>query len=70
MGLPEVVGGGAMKINVELEELMEFCRITGKPPHELLGITEENFKKWLDEHEVNQKPLLQVSIPSFEVEEK
>lgn len=54
-------------INVELEELMEYCRITGESPHKLLGITEENFKKWLDEHEKKQKPLLQISVPNFEV---
>lgn len=53
-------------INVELEELMEYCRITGESPHKLLGITEENFKKWLDKHEKGQKSLLQVLVPSFE----
>lgn len=54
-------------INVELEELLEYSRITGQPAHELLGMTEEKFKEWLDEHEKNQKPLLRVSVPSFEV---
>ena len=52
-----------------LDEVVEFSRITGKPVHELLGITKEQFKEWLDKRESERKPM-RVVYPSFEEEEK
>lgn len=48
----------------QLGVVIEEQRGTGL--YRVLLMGEENFKKWLDEHEKNQKPLLQVLIPSFE----
>ena len=52
-----------------LDEVVEFSRITGKPVHELLGITKEQLKEWLDKRESERKPM-RVVYPSFELEEK
>lgn len=52
-----------------LDEVVEFSRITGKPVHELLGITKEQLKEWLDKRESERNPM-RVVFPSFEVEEK
>lgn len=52
-----------------LDEVVEFSMITGKPVHELLGITKEQLEEWLDKRESERKPM-RVVIPSFEVEEK
>lgn len=53
---------------VQLEEVIEFSRITGTPAHELLGISEEKLKEFMEKHEAGSKPLVRVRIPSFEVE--
>jgi hypothetical protein len=52
-----------------LDEVIEFSGITGKPVHELLGITKEQFKEWLDKRESERKPM-RVVFPSFEVGEE
>ena len=53
---------------VQLEEVIEFSRITGTPVHELLGISEEKLKEFVEKHEAGRKPMVKVMIPSFEVE--
>ncbi len=52
-----------------LDEVVEFSRITGKPVHELLGITKEQLEEWLDKRESERK-FTRVAYPSFEAEEK
>jgi len=59
----------SMIIDILLEELVEFSRITGTPVHELLGIPKEKFEEWLNEHEQGRKPMLRtVVIPKFKVD--
>ncbi len=53
---------------VQLEEVIEFSRITGTPVHELLGISEEKLKEFVEKHAVGSKPLVRFRVPSFEVE--
>jgi hypothetical protein len=50
-----------------LDEVVEFSRITGKPVHELLGITKEQLDELLDKRESERKTM-RVIFPSFEVE--
>jgi hypothetical protein len=40
-----------------LDEVVEFSRITGKPVHELLGITKEQLEEWLDKCESERKTM-------------
>jgi hypothetical protein len=51
-----------------LDEVVEFSRITGKPVHELLGITKEQLDELLDKRESERKTM-RVIFPSFEVEQ-
>lgn len=54
-----------------LDEVVEFSRITGKPVHELLGITKEQLKEWLDKRESERNPM-RVVFPIYlkELEKK
>ena len=52
-----------------LDETIEFSRITGKPVHEMFGITKEQYEDWLDKFESRRTRTDRVIFPSFEVNE-
>ena len=56
------------EIDVLLEEVMEISHITGTSIHELLGISKEKLKEFMEKYEEERKPMVKVGIPSFEVE--
>ena len=58
----------ASEIDVLLEEVMEISHITGTPIYELLGISKEKLKEFMEKYEEERKPMVKVRIPSFEVE--